>query len=214
MYRGDASRVGLRAFLGSVAINAALGIVVLLRGDFGDLQVKILLTSFLVSAVMLAVLLNLPALTRGVWTPLPLTGAATGALGFALLIVAVWRDRIGDTYAKTVTSLLVIAAAATLAAALELATPLPRARWLRPATHLALIALVVTVLPVMWTERGGDAAGRLIGVESILVAAGTVVIPVLARFGGRDRAAPASATVTCPHCGESFDLAETVSSSD
>jgi len=63
----------------------------------------------------------------------------------------------------------------------------------------------VTVLAVLWNNGGDEWVARLIGIESIAVAAGTLLIPVLARFG-RGTQLPVLAEFACPHCGETIDL--------
>ncbi|MGB1682534.1 MAG: hypothetical protein ACPHFO_09360, partial [Acidimicrobiales bacterium] len=100
---------------------------------------------------------------------------------------------------------LVIGGAATLATALRLIGEPAPAVWLRSMTEIAIAALSVTVLAVVWNEGGDDWVARLIGIESIAVAAGTLLIPVLARFG-RGAQMPAPAEFACPHCGEAIDL--------
>ena len=71
----------LQFFVASVAANAVLGIWALLSGDFGQTQRKILGTSFLVSAAMLSVLVNVPAVRKRVLWPAPMVGAITGVVG-------------------------------------------------------------------------------------------------------------------------------------
>lgn len=201
------TKAAVRAFTLSVALNAALGIAIFLGGDFGDREGRVLLTSFLVSAAMLSVLVNAPALRRRALWPAPVFGACGGVAGFTLLIVIVWMGEPGDGIVKVAVSGLIVGGAATLAAALTLGGELPTARWLQPATAAAIAALAITSTVVLWREGGGDGAARLIGIESTLVAAGTLLIPVLARFGGGS-APPAAVTVTCPHCGETFEIGD------
>ena len=200
-----ATRVGIRAFTVSVTINAALGIVVLL-GDLDDLGAQVLVTSFLVSASMLSVLINAPALRRRPLWPAPVAGAAGGAVGFALLIVMVWVDSPSSGLAKLAVSALIVGGAATLAAALRLVGELPTAAWLQLATTAAIAALVGVSLVALWTEGGGDGIARVIGILSILVATGTLLIPVLTRFGGSAPPRRVGSTMTCPHCGELIEL--------
>ena len=200
-----ATRIGIRAFTASVTLNAALGIMVLL-GDLDDLGAQVLVTSFLVSASMLSVLINAPALRRRPLWPAPVAGAVGGAAGFSLLIAMVWLDSPSDGLAKLAISGLIIGGAATLASALRLVGELPTAEWLQPATTVAIAALAGVSLAVLWTEEGGDGTARLIGILSILVATGTLLIPVLARFAGPAHSRVSDQTITCPHCGELIDL--------
>ena len=76
-----ATRLGVRTFTVSVAINAVLGIVALLGGDFGELQGRVLASSVLVSAAMGSVLVNAPAIRRRVVWPVPLFGAIGVLIG-------------------------------------------------------------------------------------------------------------------------------------
>lgn len=199
------TRPGIRAFIASVVVNAVLGAWALLSGDFGETEGRVLITTFLISAAMLSVLLNAPALRRNVLWPVPAVGAVGGAAGFSLLIVIAWIDDPGEILVKSAVSGLVIGGAATLAAALRLIGEPTTARWLRPVTEVAIAALAVTLLAVLWNEGGDGWVARLIGIESIAVAAGTLLIPVLARFGGGEQV-PVPAAFACPHCGEAIDL--------
>ncbi|MDG1366910.1 MAG: hypothetical protein P8I99_06665 [Acidimicrobiales bacterium] len=199
-----ATRIGIRAFTASVTLNATLGILVLL-GDLDDLGARVLITSFLVSASMLSVLINAPALRRRPLPPTPVAGAVGGAAGFALLIMMVWVESPSDELAKLAVSSLIVGGAATLAAALRLVGDLPTVKWLQLATSTAVAALAGVSLVVLWTGWGGDGVARLIGILSILVATGTLLIPVIARFGGSTPTRPGPQTISCPHCGETIE---------
>ncbi len=204
------TRLLLRVFVVSVAINALLGIGILVFGDLGETQGRILGTSLLLSATMLGILVNGPAAARGVLWPVPIVGAVTAAIGLGMLIVAVWADGLDGNWFRSAGSFLVVAVAATLAGGLAL---LPLAGRYRPAlpTTVGLIAMLTAcILFAIWVEYEPDWFLRLVGVLSLLVAAGTIVIPVLSRFAGDepagaadvDREVPAEAAVRyCPSCG-------------
>lgn len=207
--RWSLARLLLRLFVGSVTVNAVLGIWALLVGDFGETQGKVLATSFLVSAAMLCVLVNAPAMGRRALWPAPAIGAATGAVGFALLIVLLWAEVEGEFWFKSIGSLLVVAAATTLAASLALVPASGRLRWLPPLTDALIAALALTIVIGIWAEPDVDWYPRLLGIEGVLVAATTLLVPVLARFGG-DRSEPGPplsspvdghAIRFCPSCG-------------
>jgi len=199
------TRLGIRAFSASVVVNAVLGAWALLSGDFGETEGRVLATTFLISAAMLSVLINAPALRKNVLRPLPEVGAVSSAAGFSLFIVTVWIRNPDEPLIKLAASGLIIGGAATLATALRrIGEPGP-ARGLRSMTETAIAALSVTVLAVLWNNGGDEWVARLIGIESIAVAAGTLLIPVLARFG-RGTQLPVSAEFACPHCGETIDL--------
>ncbi len=200
-------RVVLSAFLASIAVNTILGIWALLAGDFGDTQAKILVTSFCVSAAMLGALVNAFPLGRRVMWPLPVVATASFAAGFAELVLIVWAEPDGSAWAKSVTTLLIIGAGATLVGLIGL-LPLRRLDRLARFLHTVVTAaLVTTLIAMMWTEVDAAWLGRLIGVESVLVAALTLAVPTLARYRptepppSRPGSRPGRASDRGPHPG-------------
>ncbi|MDH3679452.1 MAG: CBS domain-containing protein [Acidimicrobiia bacterium] len=176
-------RLALRVFLVSIAVNAALGIWALLTDEFGQTEGKVLVTSLLVSAAMLSVLVNAaPLQRRAVW-PVPAVAAASAVGSIGLFIVLLWAEIDHEVPLKLAASGLVVAAAATLVSLIALLPLRPDhrpVRWL----HGGLVGLLTaTVLWGIWAELDSSWYGRTVGVESVLVAALTVAIPVLGRFG-------------------------------
>lgn len=199
----------LRLFVASVLANAVLGIWALLSGDFGETQGKILGTSFLVSAAMLSVLINGPAVRRHALWPAPLVGAVTSASGFALFTVFLWIEPDDERWFKLAGSLLVVAGAATLASSLALIALSARLRWLQPVSNVLITLLGGTIVVGLWAEPDTSWYARLVGIEGVLVAAVTLLVPVLARFSSSrqpdtgGKAAPAGPAMVrfCPSCG-------------
>ena len=202
----DLRTIALRAFLTSIAINAALGIWALLVDDFGDTQEKILVSSFLVSGGMLAVLINGAPLSRRILWPVPVMAVVGLVLGFVLLLVAVWAEIDSELLGKTLTTAFVIGAAATVSGLLGLLPLRPAHQVLRFVAHLLIAALAATVTGVIWADGGGDAIARVIGVESILVAACTLALPALSRFVPvEESAVVVTSGRFCPGCGAELD---------
>lgn len=209
--RSTAVRVFLDLFVVSILVNTLLGIWALLAGDFGHTQGQVLGTSFLVTAAMLSVLVNIPAIRRRSLWPAPLGGAISGASGFVLLIALVWTEPADDRWFKVAGSFLVVAAAATLAAGLALIPTPARIHGFRPVGNVLIGLLGLTVLVALWADFVEDAAwfARLLGVQVVLVSAMTLLIPVLSRFSsprhraaGRSAISPGPPAVRfCPSCG-------------
>ena len=103
-----------------------------------------------------------------------------------------------------------VAAATTLAASLALVPASGPLRWLPPLTDGLIAALAVTIVFGIWAEPDADWYPRLLGVEGVLVAAATLLLPVLSRFGG-GRSEPRPSPVEgyairfCPSCGRPVD---------
>lgn len=192
---GWPQKVLLRVFLASIAVNALLGIWALLAGEFGETQGKVLATSLMVSAGMLSVLINGAPLQRRVLWPVPAVAAVAGAATFALFIVLMWAEVDSEDPLKLGFSGLVVAAGGTLAGLLALFRLRPEHAPVQLVTLGLIALLVVTVLVGIWGEIDGSWYGRTVGVESVLVAAFSLAVPVLWRFGARPEGPP-SARVT------------------
>lgn len=185
-----------------------LGVWALLAGDFGQTQGKVLATSFCVSGAMLGVLVNGPALARRVLWPVPVIAAATAATGFSLVTAMIWIDFDQDGWWKSLVTLFVVAAGATLVGLLALLPLQPAYEPLRLVHHLVTGLLVATSIVAVWAEFDADWIARVIGVESVVVAALTLAVPAIARFLPPEVAAVdrADESIVCPNCGTRIDL--------
>lgn len=201
---GGRMRVGLGVFFASVAVNAGLGIYAVLAPEFGETQAKILGTSLCVTGAVLLALACEPAWERRLLGPVPYIGAALGALGFGLAIVAIWIEPESDRFGKTMGSVMIMAVAGAAASLLALAQLAPRHRRLLRLT-LGLLALGATLMAITpWL--GDDPTEwfvRAMGVELITLAAFAVSVPVL-HWVDRGTIAAAEAVGAirhCPYCG-------------
>src|SRR3546814_14746824 len=69
--------------LASIAINALIGIIAIVSGDFSDLDGKVLVTSLSVTGASVLALANLAARTRGDLRYIPAAGAVASEIGRA-----------------------------------------------------------------------------------------------------------------------------------
>lgn len=197
----------LNIFLVSLGINALLGIWALLVDDFGETQGRILATSFLVSAAMVSVLVNGPAIGQRHLSPVPIAASVAGASGFLLFVVLIWGEVDNEIWLKLGFSMLIASAGGTLAGLMATAKLKPQYELLRVVNYLLIALLSSTAIIAIWAEVDSSWLGRLLGVESVLVAALTLAIPALSRFmpppvepDGRQ-----PAVRFCPSCGQKVD---------
>lgn len=190
--------------VGSVVVNATLGIAALLSGDFGDLERNVLYTSLCVTGAGVLGLACAPAIDRRRLWPAPWLGILFAIVGFALLIVAIWLDAPPGWVGQLGGTLLVAAAALAWASLVSLARLAPRFRWLTPAAVVLLAVLAGMFVPLIW-EVGGDDEwyGRMLGVVAVLTAAFTLLVPILHRASRAEvaREEPELAVRFCPRCG-------------
>jgi hypothetical protein len=175
-------KLALSIFFASVAINAILGIIALLVGDFGDIQGKILMTSLSVSAASVMSLAMFPARERGLLGIIPDAGVALSVAGFGLLVILVWTEFREDSFARIVGSTLTFAVTAGYASLIALATVRPKFDIVVRAAYVLAAVLSLFIVFAIWGEPSEKYWLRIMGVISILLAAATVSIPVLHRL--------------------------------
>jgi hypothetical protein len=206
-------RIALWFLIVSVAISAVLGIIAILTGDFGSLQIRVILTTLTISAASIC------ALTSGaLWEArgqrvLPTAGIVLALSAAALIITAIWLEIESEQYLKFMAATGVMAIATAHDCLLSLARLARRFIWARVVALASVYGLALFVIVCIYSEPGGDLAFRVIGALAIVVAAITIIIPIFHRLSRDDFqkavAKPESdsrgrwATITCPQCGTS-----------
>lgn len=190
----------LAVVLGSIALNAALGIAALVIPHFGGPEVRVLATSACVTGAGVLVLACLPAWERRRLGPVPPLAMGLGVLGFALAVGGIWWGGDSDAYGRALGTVLVCAVLLTLICLTALVRLAPRYLWVQ---HLAMGAagvLAVLFVIAIWGEVDDGWYPRAAGVVAVLLAASVVALPVLHR-ASRGWQQPASLVRFCPLCG-------------
>lgn len=189
----DFRRLVLFVTIGSFSVAALLGVMALLSGgDFGETQVRVLLTTLLVGITSVAVLCYLAtAGTR--FRLVGLAGAASALPTLLLGLTLVWADLdsgddhiwkafgIGSTISASLAQvclLLVLTGAAPVYVRRLLVATLAAVAWV--AVHLSGLILA---------EGDGETA-RLFGIVAILDVLGTVSVAALTKFGSAPGSTP------------------------
>lgn len=212
MGEGDARmnvrRVGLRVFLGLIGFNALLAMGIVLIGDLGDREWKILGTSLVLTGAVLVGLAALAARDQPGFQVLSLVGAGTAAVSGATWIIGIWGEIDGEGLWKFSGTLQIIALAIACAGILSLATLPKGSAWLTLAAYAVISALALLAIGGIWGELGNSVYLQIIGVLSIALAALAIVIPVVHRTARREQpvavgetAGGAPSVNFCPRCG-------------
>lgn len=185
----DFRRLALFLTIGSFSVAALLGVLaLLLGGDFGDGQVRVLLTTLCVGVTSVLALCYLATAD----TPYRLVGVLGGLAAVPTLVVALlltWSD-VWDDGDDTIWQAFGIGSVASLTLAqVALLMVLSGGA----AAHVRTL-LVGTLVTTAWVAGQvsvlildpdlGDGSWRLLGVVAILDVLGTVAVTALARFGG------------------------------
>lgn len=195
----------------SVSISAALGIIAILTGNFGEFEVRIILTTLTISAASIC------ALAAGaLWESqnrrvMPAVSGSLAIFAALLLISGIWLEPSAVGFWKFTATISVFAAATAQACLVSLAQLAPRFKWIRVAALGAIFLLAILITIVIWDETGEERIFRAMGALGIIVAALTIMMPIFHRLSRTDLVASNEGidstdqrlfpTVLCPRCG-------------
>ncbi len=174
-------RLFLYLLIGSVAISALIGIVVILIGNFGELETKVLLTTLTVTVTSILGLACGAYLETGRGRLMPVTGIICAVVSAVMwmFIIWAWRDQ-DDTFVKVLMSATLLAASCSHLSLLSLARLEKRFIWARYGVHAAVWSLTALLMFMIWSTLWHDKeiVGRIIGVLGIVIASLTVITPI------------------------------------
>lgn len=177
----DLKRLFLVTLVLSVVVSAAIGIVVILIGNFGEFETKVLLTTLTITVTSILGLACGAYLETGRGRTLPSAGIVLAIVSAVMWIILIWQMRIeNDTYIKSLMSATLFAASCSHISLLSLARLERKFIWSRYAAHVAIWALTAFLLYFIWTNGNidEDLMGRVIGVLGIVIASLTVITPI------------------------------------
>jgi hypothetical protein len=198
-------RALLLAVAALLSASAALAVGILLVGDFGDTEVRILGTTGLLAAFGV---LGLPATLLAERRLLPALSAAialVAAAGAALAVAAVWSEAavLWRSMGTAATALVAGGQVALLTARGRPSDPVSVRRLRAISTALALAVAGMT-LWLIWAEDADDDFGRVFGALIVLDVLAVALQPLLARA----RAPRASVRVRLTLAGGGVEEAE------
>jgi hypothetical protein len=171
----------LHLLIGSVSISAVIGIVVILLGDFGELESKILLTTTSVTATSILGLACGAYLETGRDRVLPIAGIGFSVLAAILWIILIWGAfRNEEIYIKISGSSALLAVACSHLSLISLARLDQKYIWSRFTLYSCVWLLVAILLWLIWFDptNPSDLVLRTNGVLSIIIAALTITTPI------------------------------------
>jgi len=171
----------LYLLIASVAFSALLGIGVILFGNFGEFESKILMTASTVTITSILGLACGAFLETGRGKILPLSGIVLAVISAIVWIILIWNaSNQSSVFAKILMTVTLFAAACSLLSLLSIATLDKKFRWSLSAAHLAVWSLTAFLFYLIWIAKDftGEFIPRTIGVLSIVIAALTIITPV------------------------------------
>lgn len=175
-------RLFLISLIASVATSALLGIGVILLGNFGEIEIRVLMTTFTITVTSICGLACGAYLETGRSSPLPKIGIALSIAAALMCFLIIW-NALDDSeeFVKAFVTATILAISCSHLSLLSLARLDRRFAWTRIAAHVCVWSLAAILLFIIWTEPQGDSdlIYRILGVLAILLASITVITPVM-----------------------------------
>ena len=171
-------RVLLLAVAGTMIAAAALAIGILLFGDFGGTEGRILITTLILAAHGV---LAVPAAILHDRRRLPLlalAGAVLVAAGAVLNVVAVWVDSDSELFGKVIGTVWALLVPTVVAAALAAR---PRRHRLFPVSIALAYLSAALLISLIWAETENDLFFRVLGALVVLTVLLVALQPLLLR---------------------------------
>lgn len=179
----------LYTLIGSVTVSAVLGIVVILFGNFGNLEVRILMTTLTITATSILGLACGAYFETGRGRVLPLAGIVLALAAAVMTFLIIW-DVMDDyeNYIKATGTVTLAALSCAHLSLLSLARLDKRFAWSRIAAFIVVWVLSALLTYLIWfePEANNELLARTLGVLAILVASVTVVTPVFHKLSATE----------------------------
>lgn len=185
-----AKKFFLYLLIASVSASGIVGIAVIVIGNFGELEGKILATTLTISLASILGLGCGAAYDTGRAKIIPIAGGICiigGSIVWIAMIWQWWDDYDSFRLAFSVTSL---GFACALLSLLSLADLPEKLSWLRGAQHAAVWLLTALVQYIIWFEPPEDDRFlfKSMGVLAIIVAGLAITAPILHKLNQRELA--------------------------
>lgn len=169
--------------IASLSVAAVMAVVIVLSGDLGDPEARILFTTVFAAAFSLTGMGASARFYRGSWKWIGAAGIAASGLAVVLSLAFVWVELDTEPFLRTWAVSVILATALAYASVLLLVTPRHRAVAIALLATLVVLAGVTAMLVTLAVSDlfYEDWYFRLLGALSILTVLGTLVTPLLNR---------------------------------
>jgi len=209
-------RVFLWTLIVTLCISALIGVYAFLFGQFGDMEIKILLTTLSISFFSIIALACAAAFEMKKGSILAPLGLAVSLLGLLTFLPGIWGECFdSEAYGKTM-GIVAIAGFALAHFCLLAIVPLEKSkRWVFYATSAFIFALAIHLSSwIIFEFHNEEFHIRIAGVLGILDGCGSLLVPILYKLGGRESFPPVPTgrldriELFCPRCGnrETYDV--------
>ena len=167
--------------VGSVILGALLGIILVLRDNWGWLEIRVMMTTIVVAVTSICGLAcDLSRLPRGLNLK-PRVGLISTLIAALLVLLQIW-DLVGDQlFEKLPVSAVIFAVASVHICLLSIAKLTGRYRWVTFIATQLIYGLAGILIALILFEIDAGEMWKFIAALTIVVAALSLVIPILHR---------------------------------
>ena len=172
----------LKFFIGFLVLTAVIAIVVVFSNEFGELQQRILATTFTISIGSICAMSCAAFIERKKMMVVGLSGLITSAITVVLLLLVIWASLIGYTWVKLIGSLITASFAFAHSFLLALPELEKRHKWVQAVTALSICILALQIIFAIWLELENVTYFRIMAAVGIVVGLETLTIPILMKL--------------------------------
>ncbi|GHB91495.1 hypothetical protein [Cerasicoccus arenae] len=176
----------LKSFIGFLSLTALIGIATVLTGEFGELQLKILATTFTISAASICAMACAAFIEKRAMPALGWTGIGLNFLAATMLLFAMWAELGDEYYWKITITLIVLGLGFAHALLLQLPDLGKKHDWIPAIAAASVAALAVFIIVAFWGEIDNEGYYRGLAVISIIVVLFTLIIPIMMKLAKPD----------------------------
>jgi hypothetical protein len=175
-------KIFLYSLIVSVSLSALIGIGVILFGNFGDFEGKVLATTFTIACTSILGLACGAYLETKRGNILPTFGIVFSVISSVMCLILIWTsfDLDNDLFLKTLGSITMLAVACSHLSLISIAKLEAKFQWSKIVLTVCVWILVSILLYLIWFQPNADSEFivRIIAVLSIIITALTIVTPV------------------------------------
>ncbi|MFG0262548.1 MAG: hypothetical protein ACF788_09180 [Novipirellula sp. JB048] len=177
----------LYGLIGSVVFGAVLGIFFVLRNTWNWFEIQVVLTALVIASASLCGLACDTTRTPSGRNLLPASGLILTAVAAALLLLGIWTTNDSELFWKTTSCVSILAVTTVHVCLLSIARLAARFQWVFMIGSQIIFGYALLLCGVILGEIDASALWRLIAAMSIVVAAISLVIPILHRISKLER---------------------------
>jgi hypothetical protein len=199
--------LALQGVIAALVISALVGVYAFAFGQWGQTEMKVLLTTLSFSLFGTISLVCGAAWEKRQVPALAVPGFFLGLAGLVIFVLGIWAEFARtEAFAKLMVVSGVFAFSFAHASALSFAVPPRRLWWVYAGTLAASFAVAGLVSAWVVYELRDEVMFRITGTLGILDGCGTIALPILGRLQREKEAKTAKTTyeieLLCPRCRE------------